>query len=141
MHLNGIGAVFKVILVADHFGRKLAHFSNRNKSLSQGIGQGPSDNKAPGLYPDDDVKEDIPFDIALGQIVNHQPEADRIFEKGGDIPEHDAFLGMIRDGSDFRFNRHQFILLLEFEKCSILARSRKAKISTAGYMNISRIEI
>ena len=109
MHLDCVGAVFEFVILGNRLIWQFAFLAHRNETTTEPICDSTTKNEPARLDAGDGIHRLCP--IGLRKACNGCLEALRVGKKGRDVAKHNAWLWIVRDGSDEVFQVvHWFIL-------------------------------
>ena len=104
MDLHLIEAVLERVGDAHGRVRQLALLADRDEARAEPVRHGAAENEAPGFDPGDPVHPRV--EPRPHELIDRVGEGVGIAEKGGDVPEHDAGAGVVRNRPDGGFQVH-----------------------------------
>ena len=101
VHLDDVDAVFQRVLLADGLPGQLALLAQGHEPAAQPVGDGAAEDEPARL----DAGHRLHLGVRIGRRhpLDRRLEALGVAEQRGDVPEHDALLGIVRDGADQAF--------------------------------------
>ena len=106
MHLDGIHAIFKRVVLTDGLAGQLAALADRHEADAERNGHRRPEDEAARL--DAGHMGDAQAAMMRGGPLDRLAETHGILDQRGDVAEHDPRLGIVGDGADqaLEINRH-----------------------------------